>query len=132
MSKTLNNHIEISSPPEEIRKRVMMMVTDPQRRYRTDPGRPEVCNVFTLHGFYSPQQVAEIERACRTAQIGCVECKEILAKNLAESLAPFRARREELAAQPDLVWDILADGAKRARAIAEVTLAEVKEAVALP
>jgi len=132
MSKSLNNHIEIASSPEEIRERVMMMVTDPQRRYRTDPGRPEVCNVFTLHGFFSPEQEKEIEVACRTAQIGCVECKEILAKNIAQNFAPFRERRAKLAAKPQTVWDILADGAARARVIAEATLAEVKKAVALP
>ena len=132
MSKSLNNHIEITSSPEELRARVMMMVTDPQRRYRTDPGRPEVCNVFTLHGFFSPEQEKEIEVACRKAQIGCVECKEMLAKNIAQNLAPFRERRETLAANPETVWDILADGAARARVIAEATLAEVKEAVALP
>lgn len=132
MSKSLNNHIEIASSPEEIRERVMRMVTDPQRRYRTDPGRPEVCNVFTFHGFFSPEQTAEIEKACRTAQIGCVECKEILAKNIAQEFAPFRERREALAAKPETVWEILADGAARARVIAEATLAEVKEAVALP
>ncbi len=132
MSKTLNNHIEIASSPEEIRERVMMMVTDPQRRYRTDPGRPEVCNVFTLHGFFSPEQEKEIEVACRMAQIGCVDCKEVLAKNIAQNLAPFRERRERLAANPETVWEILADGAARARVIAQATLAEVKEAVALP
>lgn len=132
MSKTLNNHIEIASSPEEIRERVMQMVTDPQRQYRTDPGRPEVCNVFTLHGFFSPEQEKEIEVACRTAQIGCVECKEILAKNIAQVFAPFRARRAKLAAKPETVRDILADGAARARVIADATLTEVKEAVALP
>ena len=132
MSKSLNNHIEIASSPEEIRARVMMMVTDPQRRYRTDPGRPEVCNVFTLHGFFSLEQEKEIEVACRKAQIGCVECKEMLAKNIAQNLAPFRERRETLAANPETVWEILADGAARARVIAEATLAEVKEAMALP
>jgi tryptophanyl-tRNA synthetase len=132
MSKSLNNHIEIASSPEEIRERVMMMVTDPQRRYRTDPGRPEVCNVFTLHGFFSPEQEKEIETACRKAQIGCVDCKEILANNIAQNLAPFREWRETLAANPETVWDILADGAARARVIAAAALAEVKEAVALP
>jgi len=132
MSKSLNNHIEITSSPEELRARVMMMVTDPQRRYRTDPGRPEVCNVFTLHGFFSPEHEKEIEVACRIAQIGCVECKEMLAKNIAQNLAPFREWRETLAANPETVWDILADGAARARVIAQATLAEVKEAVALP
>jgi tryptophanyl-tRNA synthetase len=132
MSKSLDNHIELAATPEEIERRVMTMVTDPQRRYRTDPGRPEVCNVFAFHGFFSPEQVEEIETQCRTAQIGCVECKRTLARNLAERLAPFRERRAELASDPSLVWDVLTDGAARASAIAKETMAEVKERVGLP
>lgn len=132
MSKSLDNHIELASTPEELQQRVMTMVTDPQRRYRTDPGRPEVCNVFAFHGFFSPQQVKDIESQCRAAQIGCVECKRTLARNLAERLAPFRERRAELARDPDLVWGILADGAARATALAQETVTEVKQAIGLP
>lgn len=132
MSKSLDNHIELASSPEDIEQRVMTMVTDPQRRYRTDPGRPEVCNVFAFHGFFSPQQVADIETQCRAAEIGCVDCKRALARNLADSLAPFRARRTELAQDLDLVWGVLADGAARASVIAKQTLAEVRQSVGLP
>jgi tryptophanyl-tRNA synthetase len=132
MSKSLDNHIELASSPEEIEARVMTMVTDPQRRFRTDPGRPEVCNVFAFHGFFSPAQLEGIERECRTAQIGCVDCKRLLARNLAENLGPFRERRTELARDPQLVWDVLTDGAARACVIAQETLAEVKESVGLP
>ncbi len=132
MSKSLDNHIELASTPEEIEQRVMTMVTDPQRRYRTDPGRPEVCNVYAFHGFFSSEQVQEIESQCRTAQIGCVECKRSLARNLAASLAPFRERRAELARNPDLVWDVLKDGAARASSIAVETMTEVKARVGLP
>lgn len=132
MSKSLDNHIELASSPEEIEQRVMTMVTDPQRRYRTDPGRPEVCNVFSFHGFFSPQQIEEIERQCRNAEIGCVECKRALARNLAASLAPLRERRAKLAADPKLVWDILEDGASRARGVADETMAEVRARVGLP
>ena len=132
MSKSLNNHIEIAASPEEMEKRVMSMVTDPARRYRSDPGHPEICNVFTLHGFFSPDRVAQIEADCRTAQIGCVECKRLFAKNLTAYFAPFRERRAALAAQPDRVWDILADGARRASVIAEKTIAEAKAAAGLP
>ncbi len=132
MSKSLDNHIELASSPEEIEQRVMTMVTDPQRRYRTDPGRPEVCNVFSFHGFFSPQQIEEIERQCRSAEIGCVECKRALARNLAASLAPLRERRAKLAADPKLVWDILEDGASRARGVADETMAEVRARVGLP
>lgn len=132
MSKSLKNHIEIASSPEEIEERVMRMVTDPARRYRTDPGNPEVCNVFSLHKYFSPEQVEEIERKCRSAGIGCVECKKLFAKNLIDYFAPFRARRAELAADPSRVWDTLAEGAERARAIARETIAEVREKVGLP
>jgi tryptophanyl-tRNA synthetase len=132
MSKSLNNHLEIAASPEELQQRVMQMVTDPARRYRTDPGHPEVCNVFTLHGFFSPDQVAHIEQDCRSARIGCVECKRLFARNLIDYFAPFRERRAALAADPDRVWDILADGAHRASAIAAETIAQVKAAVGLP
>ena len=132
MSKSLNNHIEIAAPPEEIQRRVMRMVTDPARRYRGDPGHPEVCNVFALHGFFSPERVAQIEEDCRTAKIGCVECKQLFAKNRIDYFAPLRERRAELAADPDRVWDTLADGARRASVIAAETVAEAKAAVGLP
>ncbi len=132
MSKSLNNHIELAYTPEEIHQRVMEMVTDPARRYRDDPGHPEVCNVFSLHGFFSAERVAQIEVDCRTAKIGCVECKRLFAKNLSDYFAPFRERRAELAANPDHVWDVLREGARRASAIAAQTIAEVKAAVGLP
>jgi tryptophanyl-tRNA synthetase len=132
MSKSLDNHIELASSPEEIERRVMTMVTDPQRRYRTDPGRPEVCNVFAFHGFFSPEEVEGIEGECRSAGVGCVDCKRALARNLAQSLAPFREKREEIARDPDLVWEILRDGAARASLVAQETMAEVKQKVGLP
>ena len=132
MSKSLDNHIEIAATPEEITQRVMGMVTDPARRYRKDPGHPEVCNICTLHGFFSVDDVDRIEQECRSAEIGCVQCKRLFAQHLAEYFAPFRDRRAALAAQPDYVWDVLADGARRASEIASETLAEVKEAVGLP
>ncbi len=134
MSKSLNNHIEIAASPEEILERVMTMVTDPARQYRTDPGHPEICNVFHLHKHFSPdpEAIAQIETDCRTAAIGCVDHKKWFAKDLADYFAPFRARRAELAADPDHVWEVLADGAARARVIAAQTLAEVKERVGLP
>lgn len=134
MSKQLNNHIEIAASPKEIRERVMTMVTDPARQYRTDPGHPEICNVFTLHKVFSPDPAAidKIEADCRAATIGCVEHKKLFAEDLIEALAPLRARRADLAKDPNLVWDILTDGANRARLIAAQTIAEVKGAVGLP
>jgi len=131
MSKSLNNHIEIAASPEEIQERVMMMVTDPARRYRTDPGHPEVCNVFTLHGFFSPNDVKRIEQECRTAAIGCVDCKKLFARNLADYFAEFREKRAQLASDPDFVWDVLDEGARRAREIARKTIAEVREAIGI-
>jgi tryptophanyl-tRNA synthetase len=132
MSKSLNNHIELAATPEETHARVMTMVTDPARQRRNDPGHPEVCNVFSLHKFFSPEQVAQIEVDCRSASIGCVDCKKLFAKNLNAHLAPFREKRAVLVAQPNLVWDVLAEGARRARAIAGQVLAEVKTAIGLP
>jgi tryptophanyl-tRNA synthetase len=132
MSKSLDNHLELAATPEELERRVRMMVTDPQRQYRSDPGRPQVCNVFTLHGYFSPDQVAQIEVDCRSAAIGCVDCKKILAGNLAAYFEPFREKRATFAQDADYVWDVLADGARRARAVAEETMTEVRRVVGLP
>jgi tryptophanyl-tRNA synthetase len=111
----------------------MTMVTDPARQRRSDPGNPDVCNVFSLHKvFSSPEEVAMIDLECRRAGIGCVDCKKILAKNLNAHLAPFRERRNALAERPEQIWDVLEDGAERARVIAEQTMVEVRAAIGLP
>lgn len=133
MSKSLDNHVEIASSPEEIYARVRMMVTDPQRQRRTDPGRPEVCNVFSLHQIFTPQEtVQQIDSDCRTADIGCVDCKKMLAENLADYFAPLRERRARLAENPDEVWEVLHRGAEKAGVIASQVIDEVKGAVGLP
>jgi len=133
MSKSLNNHIELAATPEETTARVMEMVTDPARMKRTDPGNPDVCNVFSMHKIFSPaEEVEMINRECRTAGIGCVECKKRFAANLNRHLEPFRAKRAELASTPGYVTDVLDDGAKRARVIAQKTMEEVREAIQLP
>jgi len=132
MSKSLDNHIELAATPEETHRRVMAMVTDPQRTHRAIPGRPEVCNVYSLHQVFSPGETETLYRQCTTAGIGCVDCKQILARNLNAHLEPFRARRAGLVAQPNLVDDVLSDGARKASAIATTVLAEVKDAVGLP
>jgi len=130
MSKSLNNHIELAATPEETEKRVMQMVTDPQRIRLSDPGNPDVCNVFTLGKIFSlPDRVSQINQDCRKAEIGCVECKRILATNLNKHLEPFRAKRAELEKEPDFVKDILLDGATRARVIASETMGQVREAI---
>jgi tryptophanyl-tRNA synthetase len=133
MSKSLNNHIEIAATPEETIKRVRQMMTDPARILRTDPGNPDICNVFTMHKiFSSPDEVAMVNQECRRAGIGCVDCKMLYAKNLNNHLAPFRQRRNELAKDPGYVQGVLDQGAKRANVIAEQTMVEVREAVGLP
>lgn len=132
MSKSMDNHIEIASTPEEIEERVMSMVTDPQRRRLSDPGRPEVCNVFTLHGVFSGDEVDQIEADCRSADIGCVQCKKLFGRNLAEHFAPFRDRRAALASDPDRVWNVLREGAREASTIASEVMAEVRDAIQLP
>ncbi len=130
MSKSLNNHIELAATPEETEKRVMQMVTDPQRIKRTDPGNPDICNVYTLHKIFSSSgEVEEINRDCRVAEIGCVDCKRKLAANLNKHLEPFRAKRAVLEKDPDKVRDILLDGAKRARVLASETMEEVRTAI---
>jgi tryptophanyl-tRNA synthetase len=133
MSKSLDNHIELAATPQETLQRVMQMVTDPQRMRRSDPGRPEVCNVFSMHKIFSPaEEVAMIDTECRRAGIGCVDCKKRFAANLNAHLAPFRERRDELSKDMDAVQAVLDDGAARARVIAEQTMVEVRAAVGLP
>jgi tryptophanyl-tRNA synthetase len=133
MSKSLNNHIEIAATPEETHQRVMQMVTDPARIRRSDPGNPDVCNVFSMHKiFSSPDEVKMINVECRRAGIGCVDCKKIFARNLNGNLELFRTRRAELGKDPNGVWDVLHDGARRASKIAEQTMGEVRAAVGLP
>ena len=133
MGKSLNNHIELAASPEETQQRIMMMVTDPNRKKRTDPGNPDICNVFSMHKIFTPEvDVAMINVECRRAGIGCVDCKKRYAENLNKALQPFRDKRSNLAADPNYVMDVLHDGAKRARAIAQKTMEEVREAVQLP
>ncbi len=123
--------IEIAHTAEETRKRIMTAVTDPARRYRTDPGHPEVCNVYTLHRYYTASQVKDIESQCKAAGIGCVDCKKLLAKTMNESLAPVRERRAEFAAREGYVDKMLAEGAERARVIARETTKEVRHKMGL-
>lgn len=132
MGKSLSNHIELAADPAETQQRVMTMVTDPARMRRTDPGNPDVCNVFTMHKIFSgAEEVAMINTECRRAGIGCVDCKKRFAHNLNVHLEPFRTRRAELAKNPQGVWDVLHDGASRAGAIAEQTMQEVRAAIGL-
>jgi tryptophanyl-tRNA synthetase len=132
MSKSYGNAIFLSESAEETNKKIMSMVTDVQRPRRTDPGEPDRCVAFTLHRLYTPEEErAQIVKECRGAEIGCVDCKKILAKNVVNELAPFRARRSELAAQPELVDQLLAEGNLRASSEAARTMEEVRTAIKL-
>jgi tryptophanyl-tRNA synthetase len=131
MSKSRGNTIGMLDSPEQIRKTVMTMVTDVERPRRADPGHPERCNVCSLHRFFSPDRYEEIWQGEREARTGCVEVKRWLAEAIAEHFAPMRQRRAELAVQPHLVDDVLADGARRARVAARETMAMAREACGL-
>ncbi len=131
MSKSLDNHIELTATEEETTKRVKSMVTDPQRQLLSDPGRPEVCNVYSLHKIFNPDKLDEIYHQCTHAEIGCVADKQTLANGINAYLAEFRERRQEIAEHPERVRDVLEAGAERARVIARETLAEVYEKMGL-
>jgi tryptophanyl-tRNA synthetase len=133
MSKSLNNHIELAATPEETLHKIMEMVTDPQRMRRSDPGNPDICNVFSMHKVFSlPEEISMINTECRRAGIGCVDCKKIFARNLNAHLEPFRERRAVLGKHPEEVWGTLEDGARRARTIAQQTMQDVRAAIGLP
>jgi tryptophanyl-tRNA synthetase len=133
MSKSLNNDIELAATSEETAARVMQMVTDPARLRRNDPGNPDVCNVFSMHKYFSgPDEIQLVNMECRKAGIGCVDCKKILAKNINAHLIPFRQKRAEINQNPQAVWEILYQGAEKARIIAAQTMEEVRTAVGLP
>lgn len=130
MSKSYQNAIYMSDPPETIRKTVATMVTDPQRARKNDPGNPDVCNVFTFHQLYTtPETVQSIDADCRSAKIGCVDCKKIMAENLAKALEPIRERRARYEDDPKRVDDIISEGNKKARAVAAETMTEVRNAL---
>ena len=123
--------IDIAHTAEETTARIMAAVTDPARKFRKDPGHPEVCNIYGLHKYFTQTEVENIGKECRVAGIGCVDCKKLLAKNINEALAPVRERRIEFASRPDYIKEVLADGADRARAIARVTMDEVRKKMGL-
>ncbi len=130
MSKSYGNSIYLSDSAEETTRKVLSMMTDPQRVRRSDPGDPDICVAFNLHRIYVPQdKLDEIIPACKGAAIGCVECKKTLAACMNERLAPFRARREELALDPRFVEDLLANGSARASLISDSVMAEVRSAL---
>jgi tryptophanyl-tRNA synthetase len=130
MSKSYDNSIFLSDSGEALDKKVAAMFTDPQRQRKKDPGRPELCNVFTFHRLYSDQEtVGEIEAACRNAMIGCTDCKRRLAVVIAEGMRPIHERRDYYLSHPEEIRSVIADGNRRAGLIAKATLAEVREAL---
>ncbi|MBI4594930.1 MAG: tryptophan--tRNA ligase [Candidatus Tectomicrobia bacterium] len=130
MSKSYNNAIYLDDTPEQVWEKLRTMVTDPARVRRADPGNPEICPVFWLHKIFSPEEViADIDKGCRTAAIGCVDCKRVLFTHLMKKLEPISSKRKELSKKPDLVREILMEGTKKAREVARRTMAEVREAM---
>jgi tryptophanyl-tRNA synthetase len=130
MSKSYANAIYLKDDPETVKQKLRPMVTDPARKRRTDPGNPEICPVFDLHkAFSSAEAQAWAADGCRTAGIGCLDCKARLAEGLLAKLAPIHERRAELAKRPDTVWDVLVEGSKRAREVAEATMEDVRAAM---
>ncbi|MBL9079808.1 MAG: tryptophan--tRNA ligase [Planctomycetes bacterium] len=132
MSKSRNNEIGLFETADETLQKLRGAKTDPQRLRRSDPGNPQVCNIFALHGFFtSAAQRAEIDAGCRAATLGCVDCKKQLAANLEAVKGPIRERARELREHPARVDEILAAGAAKARAAAEATMALVRERIGL-
>ncbi len=126
MGKSADNTIAIGATAEETLQKVMTAVTDPARRYRHDPGHPEVCNVFSLHRYFTAAETDRIAEDCRTARIGCVDCKRLLAEGINTALAPLRQRRAELGRQPEYLKKVMARGAEKARQMARPTLHQAK------
>ncbi len=132
MSKSYNNAIYLADSPDIIRKTVATMITDPQRARKSDPGNPEVCNVFEFHKIYTDSQTRQnIDKQCRGAQIGCVECKKIMAENLIKALEPIREKRHYYTAKPDLVEEIIESGSNTAREVARQTMEQVLKAIGI-
>jgi tryptophanyl-tRNA synthetase len=132
MSKSYGNDIELADAPETIRAKVRTMVTDPARKRRTDPGNPDVCPVFDLHKIFTPPADREYcATGCRTAGIGCLDCKDVLLDHMLPPLSAIRERRQAYAEKPDTIRQVLFEGSRRARAIAQATMVEVHDAVKL-
>lgn len=130
MSKSYGNAIYLKDDPETVRQKLKPMVTDERRKRRTDPGVPEECPVFDLHKAFSSEETrAWAAEGCRTAGIGCLDCKGRLTSHVLERLAGIHARRGEYATRPDTVWDVLREGSRRARAVAQATMEDVRAAM---
>jgi tryptophanyl-tRNA synthetase len=132
MSKSYGNAVFLSDSPQEIDKKLSRMMTDPARARRTDPGEPAKCPAFSLHRIYStPDEIAEVSKGCRSAAIGCLDCKKVMIKHVIEDLAPFHERRELLQNKPEEVEAVLHAGNQSAQAKATETMIEVRETLGL-
>jgi tryptophanyl-tRNA synthetase len=132
MSKSYENAIYLSDTPKGIGTKVSQMITDPQRARKSDPGDPGVCNVFTFHQLYTrDDKVAEIDAGCRKAEIGCVECKKMMAENLIRALEPVREKRIYYEERMDVVREIFREGSSKAQQVAGSTMEEVRAAIKL-
>lgn len=130
MSKSFGNAIFLKDSRDVIQQKIATMVTDVRRKRRTDPGLPEDCPVFTLHRAFVPEEKRnELAQACRSAGIGCLECKDVVIKSIIRILTPFWERRRVLENKPSLVWEILEEGNTKAREVAKKTMAEVRSAL---
>ena len=132
MSKSYGNAITLSEADEEIRKKTKVMVTDPARKRRTDPGNPDVCPVYDWHKLFSAEEPGRLEwvrQGCTTAGIGCIECKDAMATNLIKWIAPVRDRRAQYEKNPRRVLEILDEGSRKAQKVAQATMERVREAV---
>lgn len=130
MSKSYGNAIYLTDSDEEIGRKVGQMITDPQRARKNDPGDPDVCNVFSFHEMYTdPEIVQRINGECKSAAIGCVDCKKIMAASLKKGLEPVKAKRKELESDMEKIKEIVEQGNRKAGSIARKTMAEVREAV---
>lgn len=127
MSKSMNNAIGLLEPSEIIWERLRTAVTDVNRQRRSDPGNPDRCNIFTMHqAFSKADQISYVDNNCRTAGIGCIECKEILFKNMMEELEPIQERVKEIREKPGYMIDVLRSGANRCKAIVKEVMEEVR------
>lgn len=132
MSKSYGNAIELGEEAESARKRIMVAVTDPARKRRTDPGNPEICAIYHLHRAYSPpERVEQVNRECRSAGIGCVDCKKLLLENLLPALDKHRTARAELDREPGKIDELVRLGTEKARRVAEQTMVSVRAAMKL-
>ena len=129
MSKSFDNHIPLDYTDKQTEKRLLQYYTDPKKLRKGDPGRPEICPIYLLHKLYTPGHEQEIAPPCRSGELGCVDCKKKLALNLNNALMPIREKRAELIKKPDYIWDVLEEGAGRARHRAQNVMEKVRTAM---